>query len=110
MSGFRALAIGAVLLVGALLRAQDLNQPWVGVYAWREADNASIADAFAAGDWNILLPLVRWGGPGPNCIGAELQLVTWLTALGYRVFGAHPWVGRSVTALFGLLGLFVLYR
>jgi len=104
------LAVAGVLLLAAALRFQDLNQPYVDAFAWRQADTASIAEAFAAGNWNIFLPQVRWGGPGPNYIGAEFQLVSYVAALGYRVFGAEPWIGRAVAAAFGLWGIFALYH
>lgn len=103
-------AMVAVLLLAALLRVQQLNQPYIDGYAWREADTASIAAAFAGGAWNIFLPQVRWGGPGPNYIGAEFQTVGYLAALGYRVFGQAPWVGRAVAIAFGLWGVFALYQ
>ena len=104
------LAVACVLLLAAVLRFKDLNQPYVDTYAWRQADTASIAEAFAAGNWNVFLPQVRWGGPGPNYIGAEFQLVSYVAALGYRVVGAEPWIGRAVSVAFGLWGIFALYH
>jgi 4-amino-4-deoxy-L-arabinose transferase-like glycosyltransferase len=106
----RKLAIVGVLLLAALLRFPGINQPYVDFFAWREADTASIADAFASGNWNIFLPQVRWGGPGPNYIGAEFQTVSYITAFGYKAFGAAPWVGRVVSVAFGLWGVFALYQ
>jgi 4-amino-4-deoxy-L-arabinose transferase-like glycosyltransferase len=106
----RRIAVVAVLLLGALLRFQDINRPYVDSFAWREADTASIADTFASGNWNIFLPQVRWGGPGPNYIGAEFQIVSYIAAFGYQAFGAAPWVGRVVSVAFGLWGIFALYQ
>jgi hypothetical protein len=74
----------------------------VDLFGWREADTASMADAFASGNWNIFLPQVRWGGSGPNYIGAEFQTVSFIAALGYQAFGAALWVGRVVSIAFGL--------
>src|SRR5262249_62255230 len=68
------------------------------------------ADAFATGNWNILLPQIRSGGPGPNYIGAEFQTVTYIAAIGYQAFGRAPWVGRVVSVAFGLWGIFALYQ
>jgi 4-amino-4-deoxy-L-arabinose transferase-like glycosyltransferase len=106
----RRIAIVGVLVLAAFLRFQGINQPYVELLAWREADTASMADAFASGHWNIFLPQVRWGGPGPNYIGAEFQTVSYIAALGYRAFGAAPWVGRMVSIAFGLWGIFALYQ
>ena len=55
----RKIAIIGVLLLAALLRFQGINHPYVEKLAWREADTASMADAFANGNWNIFLPQVR---------------------------------------------------
>jgi len=104
------LAIGGVLLLAAALRLLHIGQPYVDEFAWRQADTASMAEAFAAGNWNIFLPQVRWGGPGPNYIGAEFQLVSFLAAAGYRAFGAEAWVGRAVCVAFGLWGVFALFQ
>jgi hypothetical protein len=98
----RKIAIVGVLLLAALLRFQGVNQPYVDLFGWREADTASMADAFASGNWNIFLPQVRWGGSGPNYIGAEFQTVSFIAALGYQAFGAALWVGRVVSIAFGL--------
>src|SRR5262249_29160916 len=102
--------IVGVLLLATFLRFQGINQPHVEFFAWREADTASMADAFASGNWNIFLPQVRWGGPGPNYIGAEFQTVSYIAALGYQAFGAAPWVGRIVSIAFALWGIFALYQ
>lgn len=106
----RLLALFAILLIAALLRIQQIEQPYVDEFAWREADTASIADSFAGGQWNIFLPQVRWGGPGPNYIGAEFQTVSYLAALAYQIFGPAAWVGRTICAAFGLWGIFALYQ
>src|SRR5262249_67594 len=106
----RRIVIVGVLLLAALLRFQDVNQPYVDYLAWREATTASIADAFATGNWNILLPQIRSGGPGPNYIGAQFPTVTSIAAIGYQAFGRGPWVGRVVSVAFGLWGIFALYQ
>ncbi len=110
LESHRRLAMTCVLMGAALLRMQHLAQPYIDSYAWRESDTASIATAFANGAWNIFLPQVRWGGPGPNHIGAEFQTVSYIAALGYRLVGAAPWVGRLVSVAFGLWGIFALYK
>ena len=103
------LAFLCVLLLGAALRMQHVTQLYVDGFAWREADTASIAEAFAAGHWNIFMPEVRWGGPGPNYVGAEFQTVSYIVAIGYRLFGTSATTGRVVSTAFGLWGIFALY-
>src|SRR5262252_3201540 len=95
-----------IILVGALLRTEHVTQPFVDKFSWREASTAMMAQNFYRGQWNIFYPEVDWGGPGPNYQGREFQIVTYLAAVLYKVFGQHEWVGRSVAVAFGLWGIF----
>ena len=91
-----------VILFGAAwLRLLHIDQPFVDLASWRETDDAIIADNFFRGHYNIFLPEVSWNGPGPNYVGYEFQLTTYLAALLYRVFGQADWVGRGVSVAFG---------
>ena len=102
----RQVVLFAILVIALFLRLQQISQPFIDEYSWREADTASMADGFASGSWNIFQPQVRWGGSGPNHIGAEFQTVSFMAALGYQVVGSAPWVGRLVSVAFGVWGLF----
>lgn len=100
----------AILLAAAILRFDRINQPFIDVTTWRESDTATIADNFYRGNWNILYPEISWNGPGQNYVGYEFQTLTYITAMLYRLFGQHDWVGRTVTALFGLWSIFAFYQ
>jgi 4-amino-4-deoxy-L-arabinose transferase-like glycosyltransferase len=104
------LALILLILVGAGLRLEHITQPFVDKFSWREISTAMMAQNFYRGNWNILYPEVDWGGPGPNYQGREFQIVTYITAILYNVFGQHEWVGRCVTVSFGLWGIFALYQ
>jgi hypothetical protein len=103
-------ALLAIILLGAALRLEYITQPFVDKFSWREASTAMMAQNFYRGHWNILYPEVDWGGPGPNYQGREFQTATYIAAVLYKAFGQHDWVGRSVTAAFGLWGIFALYQ
>jgi Dolichyl-phosphate-mannose-protein mannosyltransferase len=105
---FYLLAI--VLIVAAILRFNHINQPFIDTTSWRESDNATIADNFYRGNWNIFYPGISWNGPEPNYLGYEFQTVTYIAALLYVLFGQHDWVARSVPVMFGLWGIFALYQ
>ena len=77
-----------ILLVGFLLRVQNVNQPYTDIYSLRQCSTAMMAENFYKGNWNILYPQVNWSGPGPSYQGREFQTVTYLSALLYTVFGA----------------------
>jgi len=100
----------ALILLGALLRFEHITQPFIEKFSWRQASTAMMAQNFYRGHWNILYPQVDWGGPGPNYQGREFQIVTYIAAVLYKVFGQHEWVGRCVTVTFGLWGIFALYQ
>ena len=104
------LQIVAILLVAALLRFNQITQPMTDAFSWRQVSIAMIADNFYHRDGNIFYPEVSWNGTGPSYRGRELQTVSYISALLYSVFGQHDWVGRSVSGLFGLWGIFALYQ
>jgi Dolichyl-phosphate-mannose-protein mannosyltransferase len=100
-----------LLLVGAaLLRLLHIDQPFEDVISWRQTDNATIADNFFRGHLNIFLPEVSWNGPGPNYVGYEFQMITYLAALLYHVFGQADWVARGISVCFGVWGVFAYYN
>jgi hypothetical protein len=72
--------------------------------SWREADDATIADNFYRGQLNIFLPEISWNGPGPNYVGYEFQLITYMAALFYHLFGQGDWVGRGIAYPTEILG------
>ncbi|GET35673.1 glycosyltransferase family 39 protein [Microseira wollei] len=100
----------AILIVAAILRFNQINQPFIDATSWRQASTAMMADNFYRRNWNIFYPQISWDGPGPSYNGREFQTVSYLAALLYVVVGQHDWVGRSVAVIFGLWGIFALYK
>jgi hypothetical protein len=107
---YTAYLLFGILLVAAILRFKHIDQPFVDMICWRQSSTAMMAENFYRTNWNILYPEVNWHGPGPSYNGREFQTVTYLAALCYNLVGQHEWVGRSIAALFGLLGVFSLYQ
>jgi hypothetical protein len=100
----------AILVLAAIRRFDQIDQPLIDATSWRESDTATIADNFYRGNWNIFYPEISWNGPGPNYVGYEFQTLTYITAFLYRIFGQHDWVARSVPVLFSLWGIFAFYQ
>ncbi|MEW6126844.1 MAG: glycosyltransferase family 39 protein [Acidobacteriota bacterium] len=100
----------AVLMVALILRLYLLRQPFVDAFSWRQSSTAMIADNYYRNNWNIFYPEVNWSGAGASYQGRELQTVSYLAALLYKILGAHDWLGRSVAVMFGVLGIFALYQ
>ena len=71
--------------------------------AWRQGDTAAIARNFAELNFNILYPQTDYDGPPPNYVQLELQIVPYLAAAGYKLFGVHEFFGRAISIAFSLL-------
>jgi hypothetical protein len=102
--------LGSILAVGALLRFNNITQPFTDAFSWRQTSTAMMASNFYHRSWNIFYPEVSWTGPSPGYQGREFQTVSYIAALLYTLTGEHDWVGRAVPALFGVWGIFALYQ
>ncbi len=96
-----ALALG-VRLIG-------LTRPYISAHWIKQLQIAPIALNFYQHGYNILWPETDYSADRPGYIEIEFQLVTWLTALLYPLFGVHEWVGRVVAITFSMVGLVLLY-
>ena len=105
-----ALLLTGILVLGAVLRFNNITQPLIDNFNWRQASTAMMASNFYHKSWNIFYPEVSWTGPSPGYQGREFQTVSYIAALLYLVAGEHDWIGRSVAVLFGLWGIFALYQ
>ncbi len=95
-------ALGAALLVGLVLRVHGLHDPLLDHPGWRQGDTAAIARNFATLDLNPFHPQADYDGPPPNYVELELQIVPFLAALGYKLFGVHEVFGRLISIAFSL--------
>src|SRR5258706_14427865 len=101
-----ALALVALALA---LRCYGLTAPLLDYHSWRQADTAAIARNYAANGYRLLYPQVDWGGQTPGYVESEFPLYSYTLALLYRVFGAHEWIGRLLSALAGAAAVAALY-
>ena len=76
--------------------------------AWRQGDTAAIARNFAQLNFNIFYPQTEYNGAPPNYVQLELQIVPYLAAIGYKLFGVHEVFGRLISIGFSLGTVFVL--
>jgi hypothetical protein len=97
-----ALALGAVLLLALALRLHGLHDPILDHPGWRQGDTAAIARNFATLDFNPLHPQTDYDGPPPNYVELELQIVPFIAAALYKVFGIHEVFGRLTSIAFSL--------
>lgn len=98
-----------ILVIGGLFRLYWIDQPFVESHGWRESSTAMMAENIFH-RWNVFYPEINWDGPGPSYNGREFQTVTLLAAVLYAFFGQMDWVGRLVGVVFGVWGIFALYK
>jgi hypothetical protein len=96
------LALGAIVLLGLALRLRGIHDPILDHPGWRQGDTAAIARNFATLDLNPFHPQTDYNGPPPNYVELELQIVPFLAALLYKLFGIHEIFGRLVSIGFSL--------
>ncbi|MFN2461177.1 MAG: ArnT family glycosyltransferase [Candidatus Velthaea sp.] len=96
------LTLSAVVLLGLALRLHGLHSPLLDHPGWRQGDTAAIARNFATLQYNILYPQTDYNGPPPNYVELELQIVPFLAATLYKIFGIHEVFGRLISLAFGL--------
>src|SRR5690242_5171455 len=99
----------AALALGLVLRGVDVWRPMDGTIreSWRESDMAAVARNFAREGMDIRYPRIDWRGTGPGFAEMEFPLSSWLTAVGYRVFGVHEEIGRILSFVFNAAGAVV---
>ncbi len=94
--------------VGLILRLKGIHNPLLDHPGWRQGDEAAIARNFATLQYNIFYPQTNYNGPPPNYVELELQIVPFLAATFYKLFGIHEIVGRIITIAFSLGTVVVL--
>lgn len=102
------LGVAAAVALGLVLRLKGIHNPLLDHPGWRQGDEAAIARNFAALRYNIFYPQTNYNGPPPNYVELELQIVPFLTATLYKIFGVHEVAGRIVTIFFSLGTIAVL--
>ena len=95
-------ALAAIVLLGFALRLRGIHDPILDHPGWRQGDTAAIARNFATLDLNPFHPQTDYDGPSPNYVELELQIVPFLAALCYKIFGVHEIFGRLISIAFGL--------
>jgi 4-amino-4-deoxy-L-arabinose transferase-like glycosyltransferase len=91
-----------IVAFALLLRLKGIHDPLLDHPAWRQGDTASIARNFAHLQYSIMYPQTNYDGPPPNYVELELQIVPFLAATLYKLFGVHEIFGRLITLLFSL--------
>ena len=93
--------IALILAFGFCVRAATFQIPLLDQAAWRQADTAAIARAFAEERYNILYPQVEWrGAASTGYVETGLELHAFLVASIARLTTFKPEIGRLLSAIF----------
>jgi hypothetical protein len=105
-SRFRdSILIVLVMLVGFVLRAISIDEPFVDRWSYRQSDVAMVARDFYLFRYDILHPRIDYGGAQPGYVGMEFPAVPFLAAALFSPFGEHDAIGRSVSLAAFLLSV-----
>lgn len=99
-----------ILLLALLMRLLNIWIPYIDQHYIRQSDTAAIALNFFNNGFNIFKPEAFTGPYEHNYIETEFNLVPFLAALLYTIFGVHEWVGRLISVVFSLFTIVLIYR
>ncbi len=81
---------------------KGIHNPLLDHPGWRQGDTGAIAAQFRTAELNIFFPQTEYNGAPPNYVELELQIVPFLAAIGYTLFGVHEVFGRLIAIGFGI--------
>jgi 4-amino-4-deoxy-L-arabinose transferase-like glycosyltransferase len=100
----------ALVVLTLAVRLVDVDEPFLDLQTWRQADTAAVARNYYEEDFDFFHPRVDWRGDTPGYVEMEFPLYNYLTACGYwLVGGAKEWVGHLLSALFSAATIPLLY-
>lgn len=116
LSRYEWVLLALILLLGLALRLYHLTEPPIDYLSWRDTQTLMIARNFFREGMNLFHPSVDWRSLSPELAskgtvgGTELQVVPYLTAALYHIFGIQYWVGRVAAIFFALVGTAFFYK
>lgn len=99
----------ALMLMGLIFWSYNINSPLLDHHSWRQTETAGFAKNFYDNGFNIFYPQIDSGGAGPGYVEAEFQLVPFIIAFFYKIFGVHEYVARLVIIAFSVCSIYLLY-
>lgn len=98
-----------IIAAGTLLRLYKINSPILDLYPVRQEQCAMMARNFFRDGLNILNGKIDWYGNLNPRLVIEFPLISYLSAIGYKIFGIHEFIGRLIAVLFSLGSIAIFY-
>jgi len=99
-----------ILAFGFVLRLYHVNAPIIGIHAWRQSDTAAMARNYYENGFRFLYPQIDWGGSTPGYAETEFPMYPYMVSLVYKLFGFSDSYGRLLSAIFGVMAIYFMYR
>lgn len=99
----------ALMLIGLIFWSYNINSPLLDHHSWRQTDTAAIARNFYSNGFDLFHPQIDWGGSSPGYVETEFQIIPFIIAILYKIFGISEWVARLVSIAFSLGSVYLLY-
>ena len=80
-----------------------------GVQEWRQCDTAAIARNFYENGMDLFHPQIDWAGNSGGYVESEFQIYPFVTALLYKIFGFHEFLGRLLSIIVSVAGVFYFF-
>jgi 4-amino-4-deoxy-L-arabinose transferase-like glycosyltransferase len=84
--------------------------PPMGVHQSAQCDRASLAQNYYYNGLNFFYPEVNENRCDDGIVSCELPLMSYIAAMGYKLFGYHEFIFRILTFLIFTLGVFSLFN
>lgn len=98
-----------IITVGLILRIVNISAPLLEWQDWRQTYTAMISRNFYLNGFNILLPQVDLDGSNPGYVACEFPIYQYIVANFYRVFGVQDWIGRSISVVFSIGSMILIF-
>ncbi len=98
-----------ILFLAFLFRIVNAGAPVIGVHEWRQCDTAAIARNFYENGMDLFHPQIDWAGNSGGFVESEFQIYPFATALLYKVFGFHEFLGRLLSIIISIAGAFYFF-
>lgn len=98
------------ILVFVSINAPFITRPPVDEHSWRQTDTAAVIRNFQEESPNIFQPRIDMRQNHSGITGMEFPAYNYIVYLLNIIFGFKHWMGRAVTILFSIIGLFLFFE
>ena len=104
--------LGAILLLGLLLRIYNINFPSIGYHNMKENEYLSMAQAMKDGEDFITRRIYFYDAFNENPkmrIYPQVPLISYQILISWKILGENLWGARLFNIIFGVLSILVIY-